>query len=75
VPPKKESVKSSRAKTDTIFDRYEKRKEAMEENLEKKYPKIARYYSSFKEVWAETFPDPDKKMADRMDQRKKAAKM
>lgn len=36
---------------------------------------MAKYLNSFKDVWAETFPDPEKKMQDRMKQRKMAAKM
>jgi hypothetical protein len=67
-------VKSSRAQTDTVFDKYEAKKEAFEENLETKNPKLFGYYSKLKDVWAETFPDPDKKMAERMKARKKAAK-
>ena len=57
-----------------MFDKYEAKKEAFEDNLEAKNPKLFGYYSKFKDVWAETFPDPDKKMANRMKQRKKAAK-
>ena len=59
---KKGPVKSSKEKADTVFDRYEKRKEAWEDNLETKNPKLFAYYSKFKDVWAETFPDPDKKL-------------
>jgi hypothetical protein len=63
-------VKSSRQK-DTIFDRYESKKEAINDKIETNYPKLASYLSSFRDVWSETFPDPDKKMSERMSQRKK----
>ena len=48
--------------------------EAINENIEEKYPKLATYISKFKVVWRETFPDPEKKMANRMTERKKLAK-
>lgn len=49
--------------------------EQWEQNLESKNPKMASRLSYFKEVWAETFPDPDKAVADRMAQRRRAAKI
>lgn len=49
--------------------------EAWETNLETKNPKMAGRLSYFKEVWAETFPDPDRAVADRMAQRRKLAKL
>ena len=49
--------------------------EAWEENLQEKNPKMASRFSYFKEVWAETFPDPDRAVADRMAHRRKMAKM
>lgn len=36
---------------------------------------MASRFSYFKEVWAETFPDPDRAVADRMAHRRKMAKM
>jgi hypothetical protein len=48
--------------------------EKINENIEEKYPKLATYLVQFKEVWRETFPDPEKKMANRMVERKKIAK-
>lgn len=48
--------------------------ERFEENLEEKNPKLSGYWSSFKEVWDETFPDPDKQMHKRMEMRRKIAK-
>lgn len=74
-PEEKGPVKSSREKSETVFDKYEAKKEAFEDNLEERNPKLFGYYSKLKDVWAETFPDPDKKMANRMKQRKKAAKL
>ena len=46
----------------------------IQENLDEKYPKLGSYFTTFKEVWRETFPDADKKMANRMRERKKIAK-
>jgi hypothetical protein len=49
--------------------------ESAEENIVGKYPKMASKLSYFKEVWAETFPNPERAVADRMAQRRKVAKM
>ena len=46
----------------------------MEADLDEKYPKVARSWKYFKEVWEETFPDPDKKMKSRMQARRDIAK-
>lgn len=42
--------------------------------MEKKYPKLASGWAYFKEVWDETFPDPDKQMRKRMEMRREIAK-
>jgi hypothetical protein len=52
-----------------VFDKYEKRKEEFNEQMEEKYPKVAKGLNYFAEVWAETFPDPDKKMRDKRSRR------
>jgi len=38
-----------------------------EKQLEEKYPKGAAYWAKFKEVWAETFPDPNGAVQSKMD--------
>ena len=48
--------------------------EKINEDIEEKYPKLSAYLVQFKEVWRETFPDPEAKMANRMKERKKIAK-
>lgn len=46
-----------------------------EKQLEEKYPKGAAYWAKFKEVWAETFPDPNGAVKSKMDLRKERAKL
>ena len=46
-----------------------------EENLQEKYPKLASKWNTFKDVWYETFPNPERQMAKKMEMRKKMAKM
>lgn len=46
-----------------------------EESMLEKYPKVAGKWNSFKEVWYETFPNPERQMAKRMEQRKAMAKL
>lgn len=46
----------------------------MEQGLGEKYPRAAKGWAYFKEVWEETFPDPDKARRERMEKRRKAAK-
>jgi len=41
-----------------------------EESMLEKYPKMSGKWNSFKEVWYETFPNPERQMAKRMEQRK-----
>jgi len=43
--------------------------------IEDKYPKLAKGINYFSEVWAETFPDPEKKMKEKRAKRMKLAKM
>ena len=50
------------------------RLEKMEADLGEKYPKAAKGWAYFKEVWQETFPDPDKARRERMEKRRTAAK-
>ena len=52
-----------------------KKQESINQNIEEKYPKLHSGLNYFRDVWEETFPDPEKKMARRMEQRKKLAKM
>lgn len=68
-------MKSSRQKTDTIFDKYDAKMEAINDNIETKYPKLAPYLTLFKDTWRETFPNSEKQMASRMKERKKIAKL
>lgn len=48
--------------------------EAWNDNLQK-YPKLASKVDTFKEVWAETFPNAERDMKRRQEQRKKNAKL
>ena len=49
--------------------------EAINDNIETKYPKLAPYLTLFKDTWRETFPNSEKQMANRMKERKKIAKL
>ena len=69
------SEEAPKVQKDTIFDKYERKKAEQYEKIEGKYPKLAKHISTFSEVWAETFPDPDKKMRKRRDQRREMAKL
>ena len=40
------------------------------EGMKEKYPKSARAAAYFKEVWDETFPDPDKVAASKFERRR-----
>jgi len=40
-------------------------------DIENKYPKLAKKIDYFKEVWAETFPNSDVKINNKMEQRRK----
>lgn len=40
-----------------------------------KYPKMSGKWNTFKEVWYETFPNPERQMAKRMEQRKEMARI
>lgn len=46
-----------------------------EDSVASKYPKMASKWSYFKEVWQETFPDPERAMNKKMEARKKMAQM
>ena len=80
-PVKKEEEKVDQAKAQAAAtpQEPEEPKESMQEryekNLEKNYPKTASYWSSFKEIWAETFPDPNAQVNKRMADRKERAKL
>jgi len=68
---KKEVVEAK----DGFFKKLGKKTEEINDNISAKYPKMGVGLSYFRDVWEETFPDPEKKMARRMEQRKKMAKM
>ena len=57
-----------------LFDKYEAKKAAMNEKLQA-YPKLAANIDYFREVWAETFPNAQRDIKRRQDQRKKLAQM
>lgn len=40
-----------------------------------KYPRMSGKWNTFKEVWYETFPNPERQMAKRMEQRKEMARI
>ena len=69
------SEEAPKVQKDTIFDKYERKKAEKLDKIESKYPKLAKHLNTFSEVWAETFPDPDKKMQKRRDQRREMAKL
>ena len=70
-----ESKEAPKVVKENIFDKYERKKAEQYEKIEGKYPKLAKHLNTFSEVWAETFPDPDKQMQKRRDKRREMAKL
>ena len=58
----------------TIFDKYEAKRDEIDKRMEEKYPKVFNGVMYFREVWAETFPNQEKQLKSRMAIRKKLAK-
>jgi hypothetical protein len=73
----KEKVRSSRDanKNSGFFGKIAAKQEAMEKDIEAKYPKVSANLNYFKEVWAETFPNSDVKLNKKMAHRRKIAQM
>merc|ERR1712060_822527 len=59
----------------SMRDRMANRIHAADENFTKKYPKVGGYLSTFKDVWKETFPNAERKVADKQAKRRERAKM
>ena len=57
-----------------MFSKNKKKLDEYYEKIEQKYPKMAKRMTMFKEVWDETFPNPEKEMKRRHEMRKNLAK-
>lgn len=68
-PKKEKKVKEPEVEKGPSF------REQYESKLEEKSPKMAGYWSTFKSVWAETFPDPDAAVKNKMSERRERAKL
>ena len=44
------------------------------DGMKERWPKTAAYAAYFKEVWDETFPDPDKTASNKFERRRQQAK-
>ena len=71
---KTEKVQSSTKKA-AQEEKTKSRLAAYEESMLEKYPKMSGKWNTFKEVWYETFPNPERQMAKRMEQRKEMARI
>lgn len=59
---------------DSIYSKKQKIMDEYYEQIENKYPRVAKNLSFFKEVWDETFPSPEKEMKRKQELRKNLAK-
>lgn len=57
-----------------LYDRLEARKQAMNDKIQA-YPRLATRLDTLRDVWAETFPNAERDVKRRQEQRKKLAKM